>query len=352
MRRWIYSSLLVAIALTAVVKVGCEQSTSGTTSGPGATNGSGKPRTIELLNVSYDPTRELWRDLNTAFTTQYEQQSHGTLSIKQSHGGSSTQARAVIDGLEADVVTLALWTDTNAIREKGLIAKGWESRLPDNSLPYLSTIVFVVRKGNPKDIHEWTDLTREDVAIVTPNPKTSGNGKLSFLAAWGSVIVSGGTDDEAEALVTKLYKNTPVLDSGARGATTTFAQKGIGDVHLTWENEAHLEVQEAGGALELVYPKRSIRAEPHVAVVDANVDRHATRDAAVAYLNFLYTPQAQEIIGRHYYRPINDEVRARFAATLPEIELFSITEIAGSWAEANQRFFAEGGVFDRIYSSK
>jgi sulfate transport system substrate-binding protein len=302
-----------------------------------------------LLNASYDPTRELWRAVNDAFIASYKQKHGADVTIDQSHGGSGSQARAVIDGLEADVVTLAMWSDTDAIRSKGLIADGWEDRLPERSLPYISTIVFVVREGNPKNIKDWPDLVKEGVEIVTPNPKTSGNGKLSFLAAWGSVVLAGGSETEAKQFVTQLYRQTPVLDTAARAATTTFAQKGIGDVHLTWENEAHLEVQEAGGTLEIVYPSRSIRAEPHVAVVDANVDRHGTRAAAEAYLRFLYTDEAQEIIARHFYRPIDEDIRRKFTASLPEIELFSITQIAKGWQEANETFFAEGALFDSIY---
>jgi sulfate transport system substrate-binding protein len=309
-------------------------------------------KALELLNVSYDPTRELWRDLNQRFIPRYEKETGTRLRIKQSHGGSGTQARAVIDGLDADVVTLALWSDTDAIREKGLIADGWENRLPERSLPYLSTIVFVVRKGNPKQIKDWPDLLKSDVSIITPNPKTSGNGRLSFLAAWGAVKQSGGSEQDARAFVTRLYKQTPVLDSGARGATTTFAQKKIGDVHLTWENEAYLEVQESGGELEVVYPSRSIRAEPHVAVVDANVDHKGTRAAAEAYLAFLYTEEAQEVIARHFYRPIRAEVLEQHRATFPSIELFPITTVARSWHEAHQKYFAEGGVFDSIYQTQ
>jgi len=313
--------------------------------GCGSTNGDG----VDLLNASYDPTRELWRDLNAAFIPLYEEKSGTQLTIKQSHGGSSTQARAIIDGLEADVATLALWSDTDAICKKGLIAEGWEDRLPHRSLPYFSTIVFVVRSGNPKSIHDWTDLLQPGVKIVTPNPKTSGNGKLSFLAAWGSVIKRGGTGEDARNFVARLYRQVPVLDSGARGATTTFAQKNIGDVHLTWENEARLEVKEARGTLEIVYPKSSIRAEPYVAVVDANVDRKGTRAAAEAYLKFLYTPQAQEIIAKHYYRPIDDAVRQKHAADLPEIDLFGVALVARDWDDAQQKFFAEGAIFDGIY---
>jgi len=314
-----------------------------------ASCGSADDDSTELLNASYDPTRELWRDLNAAFTPLHEEKTGTKLTIKQSHGGSSTQARAIIDGLEADVATLALWSDTDAIRKKGLIAEGWEERLPHRSLPYFSTIVFVVRTGNPKNIHDWPDLIQSDVKIVTPNSKTSGNGKLSFLAAWGSVLRRGGTEENARDFVTRLYRQVPVLDSGARGATTTFAQKNIGDVHLTWENEARLQVEESHSALEIIYPKSSIRAEPYVAVVDANVDRKGTRAAAEAYLKFLYTPQAQEIIAKHYYRPIDDAVRQEHAADLPDIDLFAVTLVARDWDDAQRKFFAEGAIFDGIY---
>ena len=307
---------------------------------------------VELLNVSYDPTRELWRELNGRFVPHYEKETGQTLAVRQSHGGSGTQARAVIDGLEADVVTLALWSDTDALRKKGLLADGWEGRLPHRSLPYYSTIVFVVRKGNPKAIRDWPDLVRPGVEVVTPNPKTSGNGKLSFLAAWGAALRRGGSETDARAFVTQLYQRVPVLDSGARGATVTFTQRKIGDAHLTWENEAHLEVQEAGGGLEVVYPPLSIRAEPHVAVVDANVRRKGTRAAAEAYLKFLYTDEAQEVIARHFYRPINPDVRKRHADRLPEIELFPVAAVAPDWDAAQQTFFAEGGVFDQICSPR
>src|SRR5829696_10592662 len=263
---------------------------------------------ITLLNVSYDPTRELWRDINTNFSRQYEKEKGDKLSIRQSHGGSSTQARAVIDGLEADVVTLASFLDTDAISRKGLIKPGWVDRLPNRSRPYLSTVVFVVRKGNPKGIKDWPDLVKPGVSIITPNPKTSGNGYVSFFAAWGSVILRGGSRQDAVGYVTKLYQQVPVLDSGARGATTTFVQKAIGDVHLAWENEAHLEVREAKGGLEIVYPPISIRAEPHVAVVDANVDRRGTRAAAEAYLNYVYTDAGQELVAQHFYRPTNQAI--------------------------------------------
>jgi sulfate/thiosulfate transport system substrate-binding protein len=276
--------------------------------------GSRKP--IELLNVSYDPTRELWRELNGAFVPRYEKEAQTKLTINQSHGGSSTQARAVIDGLEADVVTLAMWSDTDAIRQRGLISEGWSKRLPNNSLPYTSTIVFVVRRGNPKGIKDWPDLVKPGVTIVTPNPKTSGNGQLSLYTAWGSVILRGGSRDQAVDYVTRLYKQVPVLDSGARGATTTFVQRQIGDVHLAWENEAHLEVREAGGQLELIYPSISIRAE---------------------------------IIAKHFYRPSNAATLKKHVKMFPDIKFFTITDIAKDWWDAHKQLVAEGGVFDRIY---
>jgi sulfate transport system substrate-binding protein len=306
----------------------------------------------ELLNVSYDPTRELWRDINARFVPKYAREKGVTLQIKQSHGGSSTQARAVIDGLEADVVTLASVIDTDAIAQRGLITGDWVKRLPQDSLPYYSTIVFVVRKGNPKGIKDWPDLVKPGVEIITPNPKTSGNGYLSFFSAWGSVVLRGGSRQNAVDYVTRLYRQVPVLDSGARGATTTFVQREIGDVHLAWENEAHLEVREARGDLELVYPPLSIRAEPHVAVVDANVDRKKTRAAAEAYLEYLYTDEAQEIIAKHFYRPSSDAVLKRHAATFPAMRLFGVKEIAASFADAHKKFIAEGGVFDTIYKPR
>jgi sulfate transport system substrate-binding protein len=319
---------------------------------PAGTTTSGTPTSLELLNVSYDPTRELWRAINAAFIPVYAKDAGVTLTINQSHGGSSTQARAVIDGLDADVVTLALWSDTDAIAKRGLINAGWKDELPNDSLPYTSTIVFVVRKGNPKGIKDWPDLVKPGVEIVTPNPKTSGNGQLSLYSAWGSVVLRGGSRDQAVEYVTKLYQQVPVLDSGARGATTTFVQKKIGDVHLAWENEAHLEVEEAGGELDLVYPPISIRAEPHVAVVDQNVDRRQTRAAAEAYLRFLYTEPAQEIIAKHFYRPSNAAVLARHAATFPEMKLFAITDIGKDWDDVHAQLVADDGVFDRVYKPK
>lgn len=326
----------------------CLAGTLGTLSGCGGSTAGERP-SIELLNVSYDPTRELWRDINTQFVKRLKAESGIEVSIKQSHAGSSSQARAVIDGLEADVVTLALWSDVDAIRKHGLIKDGWQERLPNHSLAYFSTIVFVVRKGNPKEIKDWPDIVKPNVVVITPNPKTSGNGKLSFLAAWGSVIQTGGSENDARAFVTRLYRQTPVLETGARGATTTFAQRGIGDVHLTWENEAHLEVQESGDALEIVYPPRSIRAEPFVAVVDSNADRKGTRAVAEKYLKFLYTDEGQETIVRHFYRPTNAAVLVKHSDRFPQINLFPITVVAASWDAAQDKFFADGGLFDAIY---
>jgi sulfate/thiosulfate transport system substrate-binding protein len=307
---------------------------------------------IELLNVSYDPTRELWRAINEAFSAKYQKDSGDTVAIKQSHGGSTTQARAVIDGLEADVVTLALWPDTEAISKAGQIAPGWQKRLPHDSVPYTSTIVFVVRKGNPKGIHDWPDIVKPGVEIVTPNPKTSGNGKLAFLAAWGSVTQRGGSDADALEFVKKLYAQVPVLDLGARGSTTTFVQKKIGDVHLSWENEAQLEVQEAGGDVEIVYPPISFLAEPPVTWVDANVKRKGTEKVAKAYLEFAYTPEGQEIIAKNFYRPTDPAVLAKYKSQFPELKLFPVTAVAKSWDDAYAKFFNDGGVFDSFYKPK
>lgn len=316
-------------------------------------NGS-KGNQVEILNVSYDPTRELYRELNNNFSKRHEAATGQKVSIRASHAGSSTQARAVIDGNDADVVTLAMWTDVDAIRKKGLIKEGWEESLPNHSLPYLSTIVFVVRKGNPKNIKDWPDLIRDGIKVITPNPKTSGNGKLSFLAAYGAILEKGGTEQEAADFVGKLYspEHVPVLDTGARGSTTTFSQKKIGDVHLTWENEAHLELEEAKGELEIVYPTVSIQAEPYVAVVDANVDKKKTREISEAYLKSLYSKEGQEIIAKHKYRPIDADVLAKHKDDLPAIKLFTITRVAKSWDDAQTRFFADDAMFDKIYSKK
>ena len=332
------------VTLLLVAASGC----SGPSSTPGGS--ANRPKAVELLNVSYDPTRELYRDINAAFAKHYEQE-HGTaVTIKQSHAASGSQSRAVIDGLDADVVTLATWPDVEAVAKSGLLRPDWQNRYENNSIPYHSVVVFVVRKGNPKNVLDWADLDRDDISIITPNPKTSGNGKYSFLAAWGAALAAGGSEDDAQKFVSALYRRTPVLDTGARAATATFSQKGIGDVHLTFEQEAHLEVDESKGSLEIVYPKRSIRVDPPVAVVDQNVDRKATRHAAEAYLGFLYSPEGRAIIAKHHLRPWGDTPPPPAAGeTWPAIETFDITFVAGDWNNAMKKFFGEGGVFDAIY---
>jgi sulfate/thiosulfate-binding protein len=301
-----------------------------------------------LLNVSYDPTRELYRDVNAAFSARREPTDGRPLVVKQSHGGSSRQSRAIIDGAPADVATLALYTDIDALRARGLVADGWSERLPNHSVPYTSTIVFVVRKGNPRLIHEFADLVEGDVSVVTPSPKTSGNGKLAFLAAWGSVLHRGGTPEEARAFVAKLYRHVVSLESGAREASTHFVYDKVGDVLLTWENEALLEVAETKDELEVVYPSASIRAEPCVAWVDANVRRHGTEALARSYLEFLFTEPAQEIIAAHHYRPISSAALDRHRAEFPPMVLFPITVLAADWSEAQRTFFDDNGVFDAI----
>lgn len=307
-----------------------------------------RPESVELLNVSYDPTRELYKDVNTRFAAKHEKETGDALVIKQSHGGSGSQARAVIDGLEADVVTLAMWPDTDAIHQKGLIAPGWEERLPNRSVAYTSTIVFLVRKGNPKGIRDWPDLAKPGVEVITPNPKTSGNGKLSLLTIYGSVTERGGTEEEAFDLATRVYRQVPVLDTGARGSTTTFVQKRIGDVNLAWENEAHLAVAESGGSVEIVHPPISFLAEPPVAVVDAVAGRRGTREVAGAYLRFLFTDEGQELAAKHYYRPVDPQVLARHSGRFPAVQRFPITAVAKDWNDAYERFFGPGKIYDRI----
>ena len=306
-----------------------------------------------LLNVSYDPTRELYQDINQAFARVWKDKTGETVRINQSHGGSGKQARSVIDGLEADVVTLALAYDIDAIADKsGLLARDWQGRLPENSTPYTSTIVFLVRKGNPKHIKDWDDLVQPDVQIITPNPKTSGGARWNYLAAWGHALARSGNDEgKAREFLTRLYRNVPVLDSGARGATTTFVQRGIGDVLLAWENEAILAVEELGrDQFDLVVPSLSILAEPPVAVVDKVVDKHGTRAVAEAYLRFLFTAEGQELGARHHYRPRDPAVAARHAAQFPNLQLFSIDQLGG-WQKIQQTHFNDGGVFDQIAGS-
>ena len=299
---------------------------------------------VELLNVACDPTRGLWADINKQFQRDYAAKTGQTIAITQSHGGSGSQARAVIDGLQADVVTLALYTDTRAIEKAGLIDPGWVNRLPNRSLPFTSTIVFVVRAGNPKGIHDWPDLLKPGVEGVVPNPKSSGNGKWAFLAAWGSVTTRGGSEAEAEQFTREVFRRVSVMDTSARGATMTFAKRRVGDVHLTWENEAHLEVEESGGQLEIVVPPVSVLAEPHMAVVDENARKHGTTQVADAYLRFLYTPEAQQIIAKHFYRPIDPKL-----GDFPPLTRFPVTAVAPDWDAALSRFFADGTAFDRFF---
>ncbi|MBX7104820.1 MAG: sulfate ABC transporter substrate-binding protein [Gemmataceae bacterium] len=311
-----------------------------------------EPADITFLNASNDPTRELWRAVNRKFIAEYAAETGLRVEIRQSHGGSASQARAILDGLQADVATLGFWFDTDMLRRGGLVAADWESRLPHRACPYHSTIVFVVRRGNPKNIRDWPDLVRDGMRVITPNPKTSGNGKLAFLAAWGTIRCRGGTDDEAREFVREFYSHVPVMDTGARGATTTFAQNGIGDVHLTWENEARLEVSESGGALEVVYPPISILAEPPVTVIDSVVDRRGTRAVAERYLLRLFDRPYQELLAENHLRPIDPEILAKYADRFPQIELFPITRIAAGWGAAQDRFFSLGGEFDQLYLPK
>jgi sulfate transport system substrate-binding protein len=306
---------------------------------------------ITLLNVSYDPTRELYQDFNTAFARQYKAKTGDNVTVKQSHGGSGKQARSVIDGLQADVVTLALAYDIDAISERGLIAHNWQGRLEHRSTPYASTIVFLVRKGNPKGIKDWADLVKPGVSVITPNPKTSGGARWNHLAAWGYALRQpGATEATARDYLAKLYKNVPVLDSGARGATTTFTERGIGDVLLAWENEALLAVKELGpDKFEVVAPSVSILAEPPVAVVDKVVDKRGTRAVAEAYLKYLYSAEGQQIAAKHYYRPVVEPYAKQYAAQFPAIKLFTIDDVAGGWTKAQKAHFADGGLFDQIY---
>jgi sulfate/thiosulfate transport system substrate-binding protein len=321
---------------------------------PGCSKPSGAPKAepLTLLNVSYDPTRELYTDLNAAFSKQWEAQNGTPLVIKQSHGGSGKQARAVIDGLDADVVTLALAYDIDMLHDKGdLLPADWQTRLPHNSTPYTSTIVFVVRKGNPKGIHDWEDLVKPDVGVITPNPKTSGGARWNYLAAWGHAQrKAGGDEAKAREFISALFKNVPVLDSGARGATTSFAERGLGDVLLAWENEAFLLTEEVGKEkFEIIVPSDSILAEPPVALVDRNVDRKGTRAAAEAYLRYLYTDEAQEIAARHHYRPRTQVIAAKYASHFAPVKLFTVDEAFGGWKQAQQKHFEDGGSFDALY---
>ena len=306
-----------------------------------------------LLNVSYDPTRELYQEYNAAFARQYKQKTGAAVSIRQSHGGSGKQARSIVEGLEADVATLALAYDIDALAAQNLLPADWQKRLPHNAAPYTSTIVFLVRKGNPKQIKDWPDLARAGVSVVTPNPKTSGGARWNYLAAWGYALKQpGGDDAKAREFVRQIYRNVAVLDSGARGATITFVERGIGDVLIAWENEAWLAVKELGPEkFDIVTPALSILAEPPVAVIDRNVDKHGTRAVAQAYLEYLYSPEGQEIAARHHYRPRDEKLAAK-SGTLAKVRLFTIDEVFGGWAKAHKAHFADGGSFDQIFTRR
>jgi sulfate transport system substrate-binding protein len=309
---------------------------------------------INLLNVSYDPTRELYQDFNKAFAAHWKKTTGDNVTVKQSHGGSGKQARSVIDGLDADVVTLALAYDIDEVAAHGLLAKDWQKRLPHNSSPYTSTIVFLVRKGNPKGIKDWNDLTKPGVSVITPNPKTSGGARWNYLGAWGYALKQpGGSEATAKDFVAKIFKNVPVLDSGARGATTTFVERGIGDVLIAWENEAVLAIKELGpDKFDIVAPSVSILAEPPVAIVDKVVDKRGTRKVAEAYLNYLYTDEGQEVAAQNYYRPISEKIAKKYEKQFPKVKLFTIDDVFGGWTKAQKVHFSDGGSFDQIYQPK
>lgn len=307
---------------------------------------------VSLLNVSYDPTRELYVDFNKSFAAAYQKETGKSIEIKQSHGGSGAQARSVIDGLQADVVTLALAYDIDAVANKGLLAKDWQTHLAQNSSPYTSTIVFLVRTGNPKGIKDWDDLIKSGVSVITPNPKTSGGARWNYLGAWGYALKKYGSEDKAREFVGNIYKNVPVLDTGARGSTITFVQRGVGDVLLAWENEAYLALQEFGkDKFEIVAPSVSILAEPPVAVVDTVAEKKGTKAAAEAYLKYWYTKEGQEIAARNFYRPRDAEIGKKYAASFAKVDLFTIDDVFGGWTKAQSEHFADGGVFDKIYKN-
>ena len=317
--------------------------------------GSGYAADISLLNVSYDPTRELYQEYNAAFSKYWKAKTGDDVTVKSSHGGSGKQARSIIDGLEADVATLALAADIDALNKNGeLVPANWQTRFKNNSTPYTSTIVLIVRKGNPKNIKEWADLIKPGVAVIVANPKTSGGARWAYLAAYGDALKRNNNDQtKAREYIAKLYANVPVLDSGARGATVSFAERGLGDVLLSWENEAGLVAKEFGvDKFEVVVPQQSILAEPPVSVVDKNVDKHGTRKVAEAYLEYLYSPEGQEIAAKNFYRPSDAKVAAKYTKQFPKIKLFTIDEIFGGWTKAQKEHFADGGVFDQIYSKK
>ncbi len=317
----------------------------------GGVVGRGIAKDVELLNVSYDPTREFYAEFNEAFAKYWKEKSGGTVVINQSHGGSSKQARSVIDGLEADVATLALAADIDALHENGdLVPADWQKRLPDNSAPYQSTVAFLVRKGNPKGIKDWDDLIKPGVEVITPNPKTSGAGRWNYLPAWGYALRKYGSQEKAREFVAELYKHVPVLDSGARGSTTTFAERGLGDVLINWENELLLMKKLRGDEFEIITPSLSILAEPTVTVVDKVVDKRGTREVATEYLKYLYSDEGQELAAKHFFRPSNTDILAKYAAQYPKVELFTIDEVFGGWTKATKDHFADGAIFDQIYA--
>jgi sulfate transport system substrate-binding protein len=345
-------AVLANLALSPALISGCSSPEAATDSTQAsASKETTSAQSNELLNVSYDPTRELYQDFNKAFSADWQKKTGNSIKINQSHGGSGKQARSVVDGLQADVVTLALGYDIDAIADAGLVDAGWQKRLPNGSAPYTSTIVFLVRKGNPKGIKDWNDLARPGVSVITPNPKTSGGARWNYLAAWGYALQKNkNSQAAAKEFITKLFKNVPVLDSGARGSTTTFVERGIGDVFISWENEAILATRELGaGKFETVTPSVSILAEPTVAVVDKVAAKRGTTKVAEAYLKYLYTPEGQEIAAKHYYRSRLPEVQKKYAAQFPDVKLFTLSQYFGDWRKAQKTHFADGGVFDQIY---
>lgn len=355
MKKRIHKGILVGLALVLTgVLAACGSDSGGSntagTSG-GAEGGTEGAKAIELLNVSYDPTRELYEQYNKAFAAHWLKEKSQEVTIKQSHGGSGKQSRSVIDGLDADVVTLALGYDIDAIEDKGLINEGWQDKYEHNSSPYTSTIVFLVRKGNPKGIKDWDDLIKGDTQVITPNPKTSGGARWNYLAAWGYALKHNNNDEEkAKEFVGELFKHAPVLDSGARGSTTTFVERGIGDVLLAWENEAFLSVKELGpDKFDIVVPSVSILAEPPVAIVDKNADKKGSRDVADAYLKYLYSEEGQTIAAENYYRPTLDSVEEKFKDQFPALELFTLKDVFGTWRDTQAKHFNDGGIFDQIY---
>lgn len=355
MKKALKQGVLVGCALlmTAVIAACGNNTTEKENAAPATTDTkvTEKLKDIEILNVSYDPTRELYENYNKAFAAYWEKEKGQKVTIKQSHGGSGKQSRSVIDGLEADVVTLALGYDIDALQEDGLINEGWESKYELNSSPYTSTIVFLVKKGNPKNIKEWSDLIKDDVEVITPNPKTSGGARWNYLAAWGYALKENGNDEaKAQEFVKNLFTHVPVLDTGARGATTTFVERGIGDVLIAWENEAILSVKELGpDKFDIVYPSVSILAEPPVAVVDKVVDKRGTREVSEAYLKYLYSEEGQTIAAENFYRPTLDSVKEKFKDSFPSIELFTLKDVFGTWKDTQAKHFNDGGIFDQIY---